>query len=439
MAEKVTEEQPENKVVTKQVIVAERKFKAWIGLILIVLLIIVLATIGTYLLQQLNNKQENQKANIAGEIKRVSELTTQINSIQSELASTQKQLTSVNADVTGTDDIFNKRLNEFSKRQDEKLTATHADLKLTILQLQRQLGKTRGDWLMADAEYLLSVANQRLHLMGDLNTTREALKAADQRLRESGDAAAFKVREQITKELSALKEVTVNDIVGNYSSLQMLIDKIDGLALILPYAAKPLTNSKEVYSDTKNVKNSHTLMNLVLKQLEGTVSIRHTNQAVNKILTTEEAKLIKQQLSIKLEMVKIALVQKNKALYETSVDDALKWIDINFITNEKSKIFISELKKLNKVQIHSELPDISLSLKMLRDITKLRIETDKALPDETITATDNTTTDINSKNKPETPSITRSKEIEIDTSINTSVVSPKNSEKDAPATSEPKQ
>ena len=38
--------------------------------------------------------------------------------------------------------------------------------------------------MIADAEYLLSVANQRLHLVGDVNTTRMALEAADQRLRE---------------------------------------------------------------------------------------------------------------------------------------------------------------------------------------------------------------------------------------------------------------
>jgi uncharacterized protein HemX len=63
------------------------------------------------------------------------------------------------------------------------------------------------------AEYLLSVANRRLHLMGDVSTTIEALKAADNRLRESGDTAAFKVRSQIVKEISAVKKVQVADVV----------------------------------------------------------------------------------------------------------------------------------------------------------------------------------------------------------------------------------
>ena len=393
MAEKVTEKQQENEtVVEKPAVVVENKAvenksKAWIGSVMIVLLIIILAALGAYLLKQLGDTQENQKLRIINENQRISELTTQINSIQSELASTQKQLTSVDEDVMGTDDIFNKRLAEFSKRHDEKLEITHADLKHIILQLQRQLGKTRGDWLMADAEYLLSVANQRLHLMGDLNTTREALRAADQRLRESGDAAAFKVREQITKEIGALKEVAVNDIVGSYASLQLLIDKVDELTLILPYAAKPLAASTEVYGHKETTKNAHSIVNAALTQLEGLITVRHSDKEVDEILTVEEAELIKQQLSIKLEMVKIALVQKNKTLYETSVNDALKWLSANFTKNKRTQSFITELNKLSKSQVYAELPDISLSLKMLRDITKLRIETDKALQDEEKTET----------------------------------------------------
>ncbi len=387
MAEKVTERQQENETVVEKVAVVENKVvenksKAWIGSIIIVFLIIMLAAVGAYLLKQLNDTQENQKLRIVNENQRISELTTQINSIQSELASTQKQLTSVNEDVTGTDDVFNKRLTAFSKRQDEKLEITHTDLKQSILKLQRQLGKTRGDWLMADAEYLLSVANQRLHLMGDLNTTSEALKAADQRLRESGDAAAFKVREQITKEMGALKEVAVNDIVGSYASLQLLIDKVDELTLILPYAAKPLVASTEIYGHKETTKNTHSLVNGTLTQLEGLITVRHSDKEVDEILTVEEAELIKQQLGIKLEMVKIALVQQNKTLYEASVTDALKWLDANFTRNKKTKNFTAELNKLSKSQVYAQLPDISLSLKMLRDITKLRIETDKALQDE---------------------------------------------------------
>ncbi|MCK5898770.1 MAG: uroporphyrinogen-III C-methyltransferase, partial [Methylococcales bacterium] len=298
-------------------------------------------------------------------------------SIQAQLASTQKLLTTVDADVTSTDDVFTNKLAEFSKTNDAKLKLTHADLKEAILKLQRQLGKTRGDWLMADAEYLLSVANQRLHLVGDLKTTAEALKAADERLHESGDGAAFKIRAQITKEITSLKDVKVNDIVGSYAQLKSLIDTVDRLTLILPYAEKPLKKD-----DKKLPKKADGVVEVVLKQIDGYVTVRHNDKEVEKIITHEEAKLIKQQLGIKLEMIKIALIQENTALYESSMTDALEWLKKHFIMNKVSKTFIDVLDKLKKEYVNSELPDISLSLKMMRDITKLRIETDKGLQEE---------------------------------------------------------
>ena len=41
--------------------------------------------------------------------------------------------------------------------------------------------------------------------------------------------------------------------------------------------------------------------------------------------------------------------------------------------------FLSELEQLKKIQIRNNFPDISQSLKMLRNIVKLRLESDKAL------------------------------------------------------------
>ncbi|MEY2666462.1 MAG: hypothetical protein RLZZ384_633, partial [Pseudomonadota bacterium] len=51
----------------------------------------------------------------------------------------------------------------------------------------------------------------------------------------------------------------------------------------------------------------------------------------------------------------------------------------NFVKEKEMERFSAALTKLSDVRIRSQFPDISLSLKMLRDITKLRVETDKAL------------------------------------------------------------
>jgi len=345
----------------------------WFGIIML-LIIISLAGAGFYLFQQLRTQQ----ADLGGEVNKgdmqLIELSKQISGYQAQLAAIQSQLATVEANVAGKDTHFTKTLADFSQLHTEKLDSTRNELNTAISQVQRQLGKTRGDWLIADAEYLLSIANQRLYLMGDINTTREALEAADQRLRESGDAGAFKIREQIAKDITAIRNVAVADIVGMYASIQARQDQVDKLALYLPYTGKALTQPKPAQEPTD--KESHNL----LDQLEGMVTIRHTEHPIKEILTPEEAQFIREQLRVKLEMVKIALVQQNEQLYQSSLADAKKWAEQNFAKNAETSSFIAELDRFNAIKIRSHFPDISLSLKMLRDITKLRLEADKAMP-----------------------------------------------------------
>lgn len=341
----------------------------WFGVI-ILLVIAGVAGAGYYFLQQLREKQEG----LGGEVKGV--VSQQISDYQAQLAAIQTQLAAEQSDITNKETHFSHTVEEFSKLHDEKLETVRKDLLEEIQKLQRQLGKTRGDWLLADAEYLLSVANQRLLLMGDVNTTLEALAAADQRLRESGDAAAYKVREQLAKDISAMSKVNAVDVVGIYAVLQNLETQIDSLTLLLPYAGKEVENAPVVPVEKSKPKSDD-----LLGQLEEMVTIRHVQQHVNEILTPEQAQFIREQSRVKLEMIKIALVQQNDMLYQASLADASKWIVSNFVKDKDANHFLAELDKLTQIRMRSQFPDISLSLKMLRDITKLRIETDKALSD----------------------------------------------------------
>ncbi|MDT4332185.1 MULTISPECIES: uroporphyrinogen-III C-methyltransferase [unclassified Methylomonas] len=370
MAEVTEEQQQENQ--TPTVVVKKSLAGLWIGIVAI-LLVIGLAAAGFYFFQQLRASQdtENNQDNL-----KLIEVDKEINGLQDQLSGLQSQLANLNAEMTGKDNHFTQTLTDFSKLHEERLETARKELEASIQVLQRQLGKTRGDWLLADAEYLLTVANQRLHLVGDVHTTREALEAADQRLRESGDAAVFKVREQIAKELALLNSATVPDIVGIYAGIQHLQDAVEGLSVFLPHAGKQ-PEKAEPNNDLS--ENGHEILQQVAKQLEGYVVLRHTEQPVNAILTPEEAHFLKQQLKVRLEMIEIALVQQNDTLFASSIADAKQWLKKNFAEGQKTEQFVAELDKLAAVQIRSQYPDVSGSLKLLKDIGKLRLETDKAI------------------------------------------------------------
>jgi uncharacterized protein HemX len=373
----VTEEVIEKTISSENAIKAAPKSSngMWIGII-VLLVVVLIAGAGFYFYQLLRSQSDD----INKESQQFVDLEKRITGFQTQLAAMQTQLTEATSTISNADARFEDKLLERTKAQEEKLEAARKELTTAVLQIQRQLGKTRGDWLLADAEYLLSVAGQRLHLIGDLQTTREALEAADQRLRESGDAGAIKVREQVAKELASLRAVPPIDLVGMYSQLNSLSDRVNQLTLFLPYQGKPVVKNSEHDKHAASSKTSSDMLDGVLKKFDNYVTIRHTDQPIKAILTAEQADFIRQQLSLKLEMIKVALVQKNQTLYHAGLTDALEWLDKNFNKNTETQRFMAELKQLDSVKLNAQLPDISLSLKMLRDISKLRIETDKALP-----------------------------------------------------------
>lgn len=372
MAE-VIEEQLEKPAPT--VVVKKSHAGLWIG-ILAIALVIGLAAAGFYFMQQLRASQDSEKSQ---DTLKLIEIDKELNNLQQQLSGMQSQIANLNAEMTGKDNHFTQTLADFSKLHEEHLNTARKELESSIVGLQRQLGKTRGDWLLADAEYLLSVANQRLHLVGDVTTTREALEAADQRLRESGDASVFKVREQIAKEIALLNNVEVPDIVGIYAGIQHLQGAVEGLAVFLPHAGK---EPEKAAAPQDLSEHGHEILDKVAKQLEGYVVLRHTEQPVNAILTPEEAHFIKQQLKVRLEMIEIALVQQNDTLFISSIENAKEWLQKNFAENLQTQQFLDELNKLSGVQLHSQYPDVSGSLKLLKDISKLRLETDKAMLNE---------------------------------------------------------
>ena len=378
----VIEEQPEA-IPAPTVVVKKSRAGLWIGLTAL-LLTILLAAAGFYFFQQLQSSQSTEQNQ--DNLKEI-EIDKSLNALHQQIADLQAQITNINSEMTGKDNHFTQTLADFSSLHEERLNNTKKDLEAAISGLQRQMSKTRGDWLLADAEYLLTVANQRLHLVGDVNTTREALEAADQRLRESGDAAAFKVREQIAKEIALLDGVAVPDIVGIYGSIQHLQDSVENLAVFLPHAGKPPDQNNAANSNLAEQENG--LISSVARQLKGYVVLRHTQQQVDAILTPEEAHFIRQQLKVRLEMIEIALVQQNDALFASSIADTRLWLKKNFAENISTERFAAELDKLASIQIRAQFPDVSGSLKLLKDIGRLRIESDKTAPVTNSTAVNN--------------------------------------------------
>lgn len=353
---------------------------AWVGYF-ILLTVLALSAGGWYLLQELRSRQEGLGGQLSSKDQQLLEVTRQLSAMQSELATLHSQLATAQSQMTTEDSKVERLLGEHTAQLNDRLNLTRAELGGAVQNIQRQLNRTRGDLLVADAEYLLSIANQKLHLVGDVKAVLAAMEAANQRLHDSGDPAVFKVREALAEEIATLKKMEAPDVVGISSQLLVLENKVKNVPLFLPHAGtakehagKPATGASGQAQD-----GGGSPIDSALKDIKDLVTIRHTDRPVEAILAPEQAEALRQILLLKLETTRAALLRGDETLYKTSLSSAADWLKEHFdAAAPETRDMANEFNALLAHDISLPFPDISKSLSLLRNIEKLRLEAEEA-------------------------------------------------------------
>jgi len=186
--------------------------------------------------------------------------------------------------------------------------------------LQKQVGKNKRQWLIAEAEYLTRLANTRLRLVGDVDTAIIALQAADQRLKENGDPSTFTVREQLAKEIHALNSVTLPDIVGISSQLLALESALSHLPISDPQAGRAQAAEIGKGEPSPMPENIQQTLNDAWQNFSKLIVVRRHDKPLAAMMTPEQVELIRKNLALKLEAARLALIRGDEALYTASID-----------------------------------------------------------------------------------------------------------------------
>jgi uroporphyrin-3 C-methyltransferase len=263
------------------------------------------------------------------------------------------------------------------KKQAESIRQTKAasqkqsdQLYHSLAEIQTKMGGKEGQWRVAEAEYLMRVANHRLNLMGDPNTALEALKSADQRLVASGDPGWSGVREIIAEETTRLTALPKVDSDGISAELSALAKRVETLPLLdegvvlRSEAVKPET-SPDVADDGEFQLKS--VLDDFWQGFKSMMVIRHHDRPVSAMLPPAQRYFLMQNLRLKIENAKAAMMGRNQTLYTDNLTSAVEWIDRYFQASAPEVVgFKSQLQGLAAKEIAPEMPDISGSLRALQ-------------------------------------------------------------------------
>jgi uroporphyrin-3 C-methyltransferase len=257
------------------------------------------------------------------------------------------------------------------KQAKESAQQQGSQLYRSLSEIQTRMGGREGQWRVAEAEYLMRVANHRLALMGDAETALEALKSADERLVASGDPAWSGVREQLAREITRLKAVPEIDIAGINAELSALSDQVSRLPLRDEGITLVSTSQRVAKDPAEADQQGFTITRIVDDLWQGFKSmmvIRHHDRPVSAMLPPEQRYFLIQNLRLKLETAKAAMMGRNKALYVDSLNASRQWVADYFLTGDPGvKGFNSQLQTLAARDVAPKLPDVSGSLRALQE------------------------------------------------------------------------
>jgi len=264
--------------------------------------------------------------------------------------------------------VLKAELND-TREQYSRLVSRMDNLNRKLVRLQ---GSDRSDWLLAEAEYLLRLANQRLLTMRDVKSAMTLLSQADQLLITVDEYGLFPVRQALAEDIAALKAVERFDLEGNWLKINALIGRIGQLPLLPPNGFTP--NQPESPAEETLASDDTWQQHLETAALEtwhaftGQFRIRTDNhEAVTALLPPSEELYLRQNLRLMLEQAQLALLQGQEKLYQTSLANAQSWLQTWFLnTGPEITAVHSQLSALQQVPVLQQLPDISRSVVALK-------------------------------------------------------------------------
>ncbi len=234
-----------------------------------------------------------------------------------------------------------------------RLLATEA----TLAGMSSQKLDAGGELDLAEVDYLLRLANERLKLFSDPVAADQALEIADMHLAAMDNPMYLGVRKDIATARGELATINMPDYVGITSQL----DTIQEFTAALPFrGSAPVVQESESEAEAgwwEKVKS-------VFSNL---VTIRRSTAEENERISLEDKDYIRQRLWLQLEIAHLSLMRREQGAFRNSLEQVREtlaaWFDSGDSAYQSANSGIDELLAL---EIEVDVPDISAPWATLR-------------------------------------------------------------------------
>ena len=237
----------------------------------------------------------------------------------------------------------------------------------SLVAIQSRMGTSSQDWVYAEIEYLVRMANQRVLMEQDANSALQLLQSVDDIIRETEGLTAHGLREALARNIASLKAVASPDTQGIYLELSALVSQVPLLSQTLPTYQAPSSATVEIPSATGYLARFLGIIRHAGNKLALLVDFRRDEVAIKRILPPKEEYFLRQNLVLKLQIAQMALLEGNQRVFQSALGEALVWVSESFDRENPGTVtMMKSITRLSAIQVSVDLPDITSSLKAVR-------------------------------------------------------------------------
>ncbi|MEO1078504.1 MAG: uroporphyrinogen-III C-methyltransferase [Pseudomonadota bacterium] len=251
------------------------------------------------------------------------------------------------------------------------LQAQESQLSLQQQRLSDLSVEDRKAWQIAEVQYLLRLANQRLIMTGDTLSAEALLRSADNILRELADPNLHGLREAVASDTAAVRAVPRLDMQGLYLRLEALIRQTDALVLF----ELPTRSEAAAVEPAENWQSRLTQgFDAAVAKLSEYIVVSRRDVPVETLMDPQYEGLVRQNMRMLLEQAQVAMLSGNELLYRQSLERAEGWVTQFFKADQQAaQAMTEELRLLRDERISVVLPDLTASLNALSEAMKARL------------------------------------------------------------------
>ena len=244
--------------------------------------------------------------------------------------------------------------------------AAQSDLQRSVSGLYKREAQTSIDWILAEAEYLVFAATQRLALERDVETAIAALRAADHGLRSAEHPDLIPIRNQIIQDVSALEAVNLPDIEGLAIYLAKTIGQVDELP------TKPIANEAAAFGTVRSggqyeAEDWRRLAHTLWSDLIDLVEVKDAVLPDSVLFDPELRYFLRQNLKLELASARLAVLRRDKANLDASAVLIKGLLDTYYDVDDAGVAnIVKRLDEATTLELIPALPNTARSLDMIR-------------------------------------------------------------------------